>query len=331
MPHFTALWIAETPEKTYQRSLIQRSLSDLPRGELLIRVHYSSLNYKDALSATGHKGVTRTYPHTPGIDAAGVIEHSEHTDFLAGDAVIVTGFDLGMNTSGGFAHYIRVPAAWALKLPPGLSLRDSMIYGTAGFTAALSIHKLEQAGLQPAQGEVLVTGATGGVGSIAVALLAKLGYQVVAGSGKPSAHAYLQQLGATEVLSREALQDESDKPMLKGRWAAVLDTVGGKILATALKTLKYGGKASCCGLVASPQLQTTVFPFILRGIDLLGIDSVECPMSMRVPLWDKLANALKIEQLEELTTEINLTELKNLYLDKILQGKVQGRVLVRCE
>ncbi len=331
MPHFNALWVTETPEKTYQRQIIQRSVSDLPAGDVLIRVSYSSLNYKDALSASGNKGVTRNYPHTPGIDAAGIVEHSDSPAFQTGDAVVVTGFDLGMNTAGGFAGYIRVPAAWVVKLPAGISLRDSMVYGTAGFTAALSVFKLEHAGLRPEQGEVLVTGATGGVGSIAVAILSQLGYRVVAGSGKSSAQDFLKQLGATETLSREDLQDESNKPLLKGRWAGVLDTVGGKILGTALKTLQYGGKASCCGLVASPELQTTVFPFILRGVDLLGVDSVECPMETRLILWDKLANDWKIPSLDTLMTEISLEELESVYLDKILRGQVQGRVVVRCE
>lgn len=331
MSHFNALWITETPEKTYQHNLIERSIHDLPPGEVLIRVQYSSLNYKDALSASGNKGVTRSYPHTPGIDAAGVVEHSENPAFSVGDAVLVTGFDLGMNTAGGFAGYIRVPASWVVKLPEGLSLRDSMIYGTAGFTAALSIYKLEYAGLTPDNGEVLVTGATGGVGSIAVALLAKLGYHVVASSGKSSAHEFLRSLGAAEIVSREELQDESDKPMVKGRWAGVLDTVGGAILANALKALKYGGKASCCGLVASPQLHTTVFPFILRGVDLLGVDSVACPMDVRLQLWGKMANDWRLDSLETLVTEVSLEALKDTYLDKILQGQVQGRVVVQCD
>ncbi len=331
MSHFNALWITESPEKTYQREIIRRSIHDLPSGEVLIRVAYSSLNYKDALSASGNKGVTRSYPHTPGIDAAGVVEHSENPAFSTGDAVIVTGFDLGMNTAGGFAGYIRVPANWVVKLPTGLSLRDSMIYGTAGFTAALSIYKLEHAGLKPQQGSVLVTGSTGGVGSIAVAMLAKLGYHVIASSGKTSAYAFLKKLGASEILSREELQDASDKPMLKGRWAGVLDTVGGNILSNALKALMYGGKASCCGLVASPKLHTTVFPFILRGIDLLGIDSVSCPMEVRLQLWNKMAHEKHTTvPLEMLVTEASLTELKDIYLDKILQGQIQGRVVVKC-
>ncbi|ALG68643.1 YhdH/YhfP family quinone oxidoreductase [Beggiatoa leptomitoformis] len=326
---FTALRITENADKTFTRQLVTRNTDELPAGDVLIKVVYSSLNYKDALSATGHKGVTRNYPHTPGIDAAGHVAESNDSRFAIGDAVFVTGYDLGMNTAGGFAGYIRVPADWVVKLPSGLTLQESMIYGTAGFTAALSVYKLQHAGLKPEKGEVLVTGATGGVGSIGVALLAKLGYQVIAGTGKSSAHDFLKQLGATGFLSREELVDMSSRPLLKGRWAGVLDTVGGDILVTALKSTKYWGHVSCCGLVASPTLNASVYPFILRGVDLLGVDSVECPMDARLILWQRMASDWKIDLAPLMTTECSLAELNDVYIDKILQGQALGRIVVK--
>src|SRR5262245_26991337 len=238
---FKAMVVSETIEKKFVREITQKALSELPGGELIVEVKYSSLNYKDALSASGNKGVTRKYPHTPGIDAAGVIVDSTTRTFAVGDEITVTGFDLGMNTSGGFGQYISVPSLWAVRLPQALSLRDSMGYGTAGLTAALSIIRLMAAGLTKESGEVLVTGATGGVGCIAVAILAKLGFNVVAATGKPDAGEFLAQLGAKAIISREEANDTSGRPLQKGRWAGVVDTVGGNILATALKTAKYGG------------------------------------------------------------------------------------------
>lgn len=325
---FRAMIVEETPDNQFDRKITTKSFDDLPDGDVLIRVHYSSLNYKDALSATGNKGVTRNYPHTPGIDAAGVVEECRSEDFQPGDSVLVTGYDLGMNTSGGFAEYIRVPARWVVRLPKNLTLQESMIYGTAGFTAALSVQKLVQNGVAPEQGEVLVTGASGGVGSIAVALLAKSGFRVVAVSGKPEAVSYLKDLGAAEVIGRDQALDESGRPLLKGRWAGGVDTVGGDILATALKSTAYGGSITCCGLVASPRLSTTVFPFILRGVNLLGIDSVECPMNQRLQVWEKLAGEWKIEELQGLAREITLEQL-DAKIEEILKGKSRGRYVVR--
>ena len=324
---FKAMVVEETSEKNYSRRIKTRSIDELPDGDVLIRVHHSSLNYKDALSATGNKGVTRQFPHTPGIDAAGEIAASTSDRYRPGAPVLVTGYDLGMNTSGGFAEFIRVPADWIVPLPQGLSLRESMIFGTAGFTAGLSILKLLSAGVTPEFGEVLVTGATGGVGSIAVAVLARIGFQVVAVSGKTDQKPFLEELGATEVITREEATDDSGRPMLRGRWAGVVDTVGGDILASALKSVKYGGTATCCGLVASPALSTTVFPFILRGVSLLGVDSVECPMALRRDVWEKLAGQWKPEGLENLATEVDLANLDPL-VDQILAGKIRGRVVV---
>jgi putative YhdH/YhfP family quinone oxidoreductase len=326
---FKALWVTETPQKTFERTLIDRPLQDLPAGEVLIKVAYSSLNYKDALSATGNKGVTKKYPHTPGVDAAGIVAESHHPQFQAGEAVIVTGYDLGMNTAGAFAEYIRVPATWVVKLPNHLTLKDSMIYGTAGFTAAQSILQLQHAGLRPDQGEVLVTGATGGVGSLGVALLANLGYHVVAATGKPQSHDFLRTLGAKEIIDRDTLRDDPHRPLLKSRWAGVLDTVGGDILAAAIKSTQYRGRVSCCGLVASPQLSLTVFPFILRGVHLLGIDSAQCPEEIRLKIWELLAGDWNIASLlPKLVIDSDLVKLNTVYIDQILQGQVQGRVVI---
>jgi len=323
---FKAMVVSETAEKTFPREIRERALSDLPAGELIIEVKYSSLNYKDALSATGNKGVTRKYPHTPGIDAAGVVADSTTKLFAVGDQVTVTGFDLGMNTSGGFSQYISVPALWATKLPQGLSLKESMSHGTAGLTAALCIIRLMASGLTKDSGEVLVTGATGGAGSVAVAILAKLGFNVVAPTGKSSEHNFLTGLGAKTIISREEANDTSGRPLQKPRWAGVVDTVGGNILATALKTAKYSGLVAACGNAMSADLNVNVFPFILRGVSLLGVDSVEIPMRARQMAWSKLAGDWKID-LSSIVTEVSLEEL-NPQIDAILKGGVRGRVVV---
>jgi putative YhdH/YhfP family quinone oxidoreductase len=320
--------VTETADKKFTREVTQKRLKDLPPGELLIEVKYSSLNYKDALSASGNKGVTRNYPHTPGIDAAGVVVESANTKFAPGDSVVVTGFDLGMNTSGGFGQYIRVPASWVVKLPQNLSLKESMAYGTAGFTAALAVLRMQQHGLSKEQGEVLVTGATGGVGSVAVGILARLGFHVVAASGKTSEKDFLVSLGAKEILPRDEVNDTSGKALLKERWAGVIDTVGGNILASAIKSTKRRGPVACCGNVASPELSLTVYPFILRGVALLGIDSAECPMDVRSLIWDKIAGEWKLDHLDTLVSECSLEELGGK-IDMILAGKIKGRVVVR--
>lgn len=310
------------------RRLEERRVGDLPAGEVLVRVSYSSLNYKDALSATGNRGVTRRYPHTPGIDAAGVVAASVDPRFRPGDEVVVSCYDLGMNTPGGFGQYIRVPAAWVLPLPAGLTLRESMVYGTGGFTAANSVERLLAHGVRPEQGKVLVTGASGGVGCFSVAILAREGFKVTAVSGKESARELLAALGASEVIGRAEAIDTSGRLILKGKWAGVVDTVGGEVLATALKSTRYGGAVTCCGNVAGPEFSANVFPFILRGIALLGIDSAECPMARRQLLWAKLAGEWRVGGLEAITTEIGLAELYGA-IARILKGQVQGRVVVR--
>ncbi len=325
--NFQAMVVSETAEKTFVREIKERALSELPAGELIVEVKYSSLNYKDALSASGNKGVTRKYPHTPGIDAAGVVVDSTNKSISVGEQVIVTGFDLGMNTAGGYGRYISIPAAWAVKPPQGLSLRDSMAYGTAGLTAALCVLRLLAGGLNKEQGEVLVTGATGGVGSVAVGILAKLGFEVVAATGKTNEEAFLKQLGAKAMISRDDANDTSGRPLQKGRWAGVVDTVGGNILATALKTAKYGGLVAACGNAMSVDLNLNVFPFILRGVSLLGVDSVEVPMRARNMAWQKLAGDWRLDLSGDLITECALEEL-DPKIDQILQGGVRGRVVV---
>jgi len=324
---FSALLVEQPEPKTFTRRIVSRSLDELPEGELVVRVAWSSLNYKDALSATGHPGVTRGFPHTPGIDAAGSVVSDASGRFKPGDEVLVTGFDLGMETDGGFGQLIRIPSAWAVPQPQGLSARESMILGTAGFTAALSVWKMANNGVTPDQGDILVTGATGGVGSVAVAILAKAGYRVVAATGKSVETPFLQKLGATEVISRDEVLAGSERPMMKERWAGVIDCVGGDTLVAALKATRYGGTVTCCGLVGSIDLHVNVYPFILRGVSLLGIDSVQCPMEPRLQVWAKLAGDWKLPQLEDLASECGLGDLEEK-ISAILQGQLKGRTLV---
>jgi putative YhdH/YhfP family quinone oxidoreductase len=324
---FKAMVVQKTPDGTYIRRIAEKSLDDLPAGEVLVRVHYSSLNYKDGLSATGHRGVTKHYPHTPGVDAAGVVEESLSEAFQPGEQVIVTSYDLGMNTPGGFGQYIRVPAAWVVPLPENLSPKESMAYGSAGLTAGFCILRLQEHGVTPELGEILVTGATGGVGSFAVAMLAKIGYQVVAVTGKMDEKQFLVDLGAKEVISRDEATDTSGRPLLKGRWAGVVDSVGGEILSTAIRSTKLHGAVTCCGNVASPDLQMNVYPFILRGISLVGIDSQSCPMTFRRQTWERIAAEWKLDNLDRQTSVCSLEELDS-EIDRILAGKQKGRVIV---
>jgi putative YhdH/YhfP family quinone oxidoreductase len=322
--------VLETEEKNFERKIIDRRIKDLPEGDVLINVKYSSLNYKDALSAIGNQGVTRNYPHTPGIDASGIVMESNNNNYKVGDKVIVTGFDLGMNTWGGFGEYIRVPAEWVVKLPQNLSLRESMIYGTAGFTAALSVYKLVNSGIKPDDGDILVTGATGGVGSIAVSILSKIGYNVIAATGKTHEREMLLGIGAKDIIDRKEIDDDSGRALLKGRWAGVIDTVGGNMLATAIKSTNYGGCVTCCGNVASHELLTSVYPFILRGVTLFGIDSVQCPMDIRLNIWEKLSSDWKISDLNDNVEEVSLEGLSKK-IDMILEGKHKGRTIVNLD
>lgn len=324
---FRALIVEETAPKVFSRRIGNRTIDDLPPGELLIKVHYSSLNYKDALSATGRPGVTRNYPHTPGIDAAGEVVTCADGAFVPGERVIVTGHDLGMDTSGGFGQYIRIPSTWAIRLPQGLELQESMIFGTAGFTAGLSTWQLSCSGIEPGDGEVLVTGASGGVGSIAVAVLAKAGYRVVAATGKEQEKEYLLSLGATRVIGRDEVIAGAERPLMKERWRGVVDVVGGTTLAAAVKSTSYGGTVTCCGLVGSAELPLNVYPFILRGVRLIGIDSVQCPREPRQTVWKMLAGPWKPAALAKTATECTLQELEGKF-PTILKGELRGRTVI---
>lgn len=324
---FRAFWV-EKDDNGVRHTIINRSVDDLPEGDVLIKVEYSSVNYKDALSAKGMPGVTRSYPHTPGIDAAGTVVSSNVSEFSEGDSVIVIGFDLGMNTPGGYGEYIRVPAGWVSALPQGLSARDAMVLGTAGLTAALCVDKLLRMNAAPDDGPVLVTGATGGVGSVAVALLAKLGFTVTAMSGKSDKADYLRSLGASEVIGREPLSEENKRPMLAPTYGHAVDTVGGEILANTIKSLNYGGSVAICGLVASPAFTTTVLPFILRGVNVLGVDSVELPLAEKNRAWELLAGEWRLDSLSAMTSEIDLDGLSDV-IDTIFAGQVSGRTLVK--
>jgi alcohol dehydrogenase len=324
---YKALFIEEA-DGSFKRSIVERNTDQLPAGEVLIKVAYSSLNQKDAMSAHGNKGVTRNFPHQPGIDAAGTVAGSSVADFKAGDEVIVTGYDLGMNTAGGLGQYIRVPAKWIVKLPQGLSLKQSMQFGTAGLTAQLCINKLEHNGLKKEQGAVLVTGATGGVGSIAIALLANAGYQVVASSGKPEQADYLKSLGAKEVIDRKTLSEESKKPLLKDLYAAAIDVAGGHTLANALKSVKHSGSVAACGLVENPSFPGTVFPHILRNVNLLGVDSVEIPLADKKAAWSKLATAANIPAIATLNEEIALDKVIPV-LELMIKGGATRHLVVK--
>lgn len=326
---FRALVVEETPAGEFILNVKRKAVKDLPPGDVLIRVKYSSVNYKDALSASGNKGVTKKYPHTPGIDASGIVADSDSNKFSEGDEVLVTGYDLGMNTCGGFEEYIRVPADWVVKLPEKLSLGEAMIYGTAGFTAAMSVESLVN-DVGPRDGGILVSGASGGVGSLAVALLARLGYKVVAVTGKREGKRFLKKLGASKVIGREEAIDTSGKPILKAQWAGAIDTVGGDTLATAIKSTQLGGTITCCGNVASPDLPLTVYPFILRGVKLIGIDSQNCPMERRKTIWNLLADQWKVDSLLDLCEEIGLDGVEH-HIQELLQGKQKGRVVVNLE
>ncbi len=305
------------------------TFDDLPEGEVTIRTAYSSVNYKDGLASIPDGNIVHTYPFVPGIDLAGTVVSSTDSRFKEGDEVIATSYEIGVTHYGGFSEYARVKADWVVPLPKGLTLKEAMAYGTAGFTAALSIQRLEEHGIQPDRGEIVVTGATGGVGSLAVAMLAKLGYDVVASTGKANEHDYLISLGAKEVISREDVNPEKIRPLGKQRWAGAIDPVGGRTLAALLSNTKYGGSVAVSGLTGGPKVETTVFPFILRGVNLLGIDSVYCPMEIRKPLWERMATELKPDSLlSDIGHEVDLDGLPNV-LQRILKGEIRGRAIVK--
>lgn len=326
---FKALQVEEVDGK-YQSSVVEKELKDLTEGNLLVKVSYSSLNYKDAMSATGLPGVTRNYPHTPGIDAVGEVAETSVEGFKEGDQVIVTGYDLGMNTSGGFAEYIRIPSNWAVNLPEGLTPKNAMALGTAGLTAGLSIHALDKhrgyEGFRETKS--VVTGSTGGVGSISVMLLNKLGSEVTAVSGKKDEENFFSSLGASKVISREELSELTRKPIGKSMWDVGVDVVSGDILTLLLTSLNPGGAVACSGLVGGVSFESSIFPFILRGNSLIGIDSVEIPLKEKLHIWEHFSDDWSLETLNDITKEVSLENL-NKEIESILSGNQIGRVVVK--
>ena len=324
---FKALVSSESNKK-FESKVQSRTIQDLPEGDVLIKVYFSSLNYKDALSAIGNKGVSRNYPHTPGIDAAGIIETSESKNFKVGEEVIVTGYDLGMNTSGGFSEYIRVPSEWVVKKPEGISLSESMALGTAGLTAGLCVRKLINHKLTPDSGKLFVTGATGGVGIVAMMLLSKLGFEVVAITGKLDSQDMLKKYGASEVITRVDLDQPLISPLQKSIYAGGIDAVGGNVLSNLLCATSQRAAIACCGMVNGADLNTSVFPFILRGISLYGVDSAETELGIKEEVWNNFSSAWKLEDLENQIKEITLSDLP-AEIDTILKGQQIGRIRVK--
>ena len=324
---FKALVSSEI-DKKFKAEVQTRTIQDLPEGDVLIKVNFSSLNYKDALSAIGNKGVSRNYPHTPGIDAAGVVETSKSNNFKAGEEVIVTGYDLGMNTSGGFSEYIRVPSEWVVKKPENISLSESMALGTAGLTAGLCVRKLLNHKLTPDSGKLFVTGATGGVGIVAMMLLSKLGFEVVAITGKLESQDMLKKYGASEVITREDLVQPLISPLQKSIYAGGVDAVGGNVLSNLLCATSQRAAIACCGMVNGADLNTSVFPFILRGVSLYGVDSAETEIGVKKEVWNNFSSTWKLVDLENEIKEITLSDLPT-EIDTILKGQQIGRIRVK--
>ena len=326
MQRFSAYRIFEENGKSHGR-FVELSLADLDSGEVVIRTHYSGVNYKDALAATGAGKIVRRFPCVGGVDVSGVVESSQDARFKEGDAVLVTGYDMGVAHDGGFAEYVRVPADWVVPLPFGLSLFDAMALGTAGFTAALAIHRLEQNELIPEKGKVIVTGATGGVGSLAIRMLSQLGYHVVALTGKATEQDYLRALGASEVMLRSEIDFAGKRPLEKAQWAGALDAVGGDTLAWLARTMQQDGAIASFGNAGGVELHTTVFPFILRGVKLLGVDSAAAAMPLRKQIWQRLAGELRIQPLEQIARRIAFAELPETCA-KMVSGGSHGRSVV---
>lgn len=329
MPSVFKAFVVNKTGEDFSAGFKQLTLDDLPAGDVLIKVAYSSVNYKDGLASIPDGKVVRSYPFVPGIDLAGTVAESNDSRFKVGDEVIATSYALGVSHFGGYSEYARVKADWIVPLPAGLTLKEAMALGTAGFTAALAIHQLEKNGLQPQNGPVLVTGATGGVGSTGINILNALGYTVAASTGTSSEHDYLRELGASEILSREETSAESNRPLEKERWAGSLDSVGGATLAYLIRTTRYGGSVASYGNTGGPNVNTTVFPFILRAINVLGIESVNCPMELRELLWNRLASDYKPGHLlDTIGHEITFEELPQA-LATILKGGIRGRTIIK--
>jgi len=326
MTGFRGILLREQDRKV-TAALETLDLDQLPPGDVLVRVSHSTLNYKDGMVLNGIGRLVRSYPHVPGVDFAGVVEQSSSPDWQAGDPVILTGWRVGEWHWGGHAQYARVKAEWLVRLPDGMTAERAMAIGTAGFTSMLAVMALERHGLQPGDGDVLVTGAAGGVGSVAVALLARLGHRVVAATGRPETHDYLRRLGASGFVDRAELAQPVTKPLQSERWAAAVDSVGSTTLATLLTQLRYRGAAAACGLAGGADLPASVIPFLLRGVALLGIDSVLSPLPERRTAWDRLARELEPALIDGMIQVIGLGELPD-YADRILQGQVRGRIVV---
>ena len=318
--------VLEQEEKKTLAGVRELSVDELPEGDVLVNIDYSSLNFKDGLAVTGAGKIVHQFPMVPGIDLAGTVAESDNPDYKPGDAVVLTGWSVGERYWGGYAQQMRLQSKWLVPLADGLTGRQAMVIGTAGLTSMLCVMRLQEGGLKPEDGPVLVTGATGGVGSIVVALLAKNGFEVVAVSGKADSADYLKQLGASEVLPRSEFEEKA-RPLDKSRWAGAVDTVGGDILAKVLSQMHYNGRVATVGLAASHALNTTVMPFILRGVDLLGVDSVMIPYERRVQAWQRLADELPKEILEQVVEEVSLEQVPE-YAQGIIEGKIRGRVLV---
>lgn len=329
MERFKAYKLTEV-DKRIRAEFVDMSLDDLDPGDVVVRVAYSDVNYKDALAATGKGKILRRSSCVGGIDLSGTVVSSQSPRFAKGDAVMGIGFDLGVSHHGGYAQYARVPAGWLMKLPQGLSLWEAMAYGTAGYTAGIAIVRMEHEGLKPANGPVLVNGATGGVGSIALSALARLGYHVVALTGKESESDWLKKLGAREILLRQTLNLEKIKPLDKSTWAGAVDNLGGEVLAWICSTMKDNGIIASVGLAASPSLNTTVMPFILRGARLLGINSGESSNDVRETVWRRLASDLKPPQLKEMARTVPFSKLPTVF-DDFINSKVTRRVVVDLE
>ena len=315
-------------DKVVSSRFVEMSIPELDPGEVVIKAKYSTINYKDALSFNGAGRIMRKYPTNAGIDVAGTVESSADPRFKPGDKAIVTGYDLGVAHDGGYAEHVRVPAAWVVRRPESMTAFDAMTLGTAGFTAALAILLMEHNGLTPASGPVAVTGATGGVGSVAIEILRKTGYHVVAITAKPEEAAYLKEIGASEVLLRQSLDVTNIRPLGKATWAGVVDNLGGDLLASLISMMKIGGTVASVGLAADTKLNTTVMPFILRGVRLLGVDSANCDMSIRQKLWNKLAVEWRPDRVHDLVRTIDFDDLPT-HFDPYLKGLVRGRTVVR--
>lgn len=324
---FKALMVQRAEDKTVTQEIVDLTVDQLPEADVTVAVEYSTVNYKDGLCITGKGGLVRTYPHVPGIDFAGTVETSSSSDFVPGDKVVLTGWRVGEVWWGGYSQKARVKAEWLTRLPDGIDTRQAMAVGTAGFTAMLSVMALEKQGLAVDSGPVLVTGAAGGVGSVATAILANLGYEVAAVTGRPETADYLKDLGATQIVAREDLAEAPSRPLDRETWAGCVDAVGGDMLARVLTQMKYGASVAAVGLAGGAQLNATVVPFLLRGVNLLGIDSVMQPQSSRTPAWRRIAQALPMDKLEAMVSPATLADLPALG-PAILKGQVKGRVVV---